>query len=88
MKDEEQILEDGKMSKPYWIKKRRNPQNGTYYYVAFGQLSARDAMKEESLSGDNIMLRYNSSESYRAACESFGVWRVRREFLRYFQRVG
>jgi hypothetical protein len=60
------------MNKPkqYWIKERHNPQLGVYY-VACGQLSVKEARKkEQTIYGENVMLCYETEESYRAALES------------------
>jgi len=54
------------ITKPFWIKKRDNPQLGTYY-VAMGQLSktaAKDHAK--ALYGDNTMLRFETEAEYMA----------------------
>jgi hypothetical protein len=54
-------------AKPYWIKERDNPQLRTYY-VALGQLSAREAKSHEwSLYGCNTMHRYDTEAEYVAA---------------------
>ena len=52
---------------PWWIKERHNPQLGVYY-VACGQMAARDAKRYESaLYGDNTMMRYETEADYSAA---------------------
>lgn len=52
--------------KPYWIKERRNPQIGVYF-VAEGQLSAREAKgREDTLYGVNIMHRFDTEQAYQA----------------------
>jgi hypothetical protein len=48
----------------YYIKERYNPQTGTYF-VAMGQLSARDARGHcESLYGSNTMHAFATKEEY------------------------
>lgn len=54
------------MSKKYYLKKRVNPQTGTYY-VACGQLSEASARRKEgSLYGKNYMLGFDTEAEYNA----------------------
>lgn len=53
------------MTKKFYIKKRYNPQLGTYY-VACGQLSKTAAKRYESpIYGSNIMLAFDTKEDYK-----------------------
>ena len=55
------------ITKLYYIKERHNPQLGTYY-VTMGQLSKREAKRNEnSIYGDNYMLGYQTEEEYKKA---------------------
>lgn len=50
----------------YWIKRRNNPQTGTYYTL-YGKLPYREAMRmERTLYGDNTMLCFETIEAYNA----------------------
>lgn len=58
-----------KMANKFYIKERHNPQIEVYY-VAKGQLTKKDAKKEEgSLYGFNIMKFYDTKEEYENAIE-------------------
>jgi hypothetical protein len=50
----------------YYIKERHNPQLGVYY-VAYGQIPAKQAKEyESSLYGTNYMLKFNTEKEYRS----------------------
>lgn len=52
--------------KKYYIKERNNPQIGVYY-IACGQLTAKEAKtKESSLYGFNFMHSFNTDKEYLA----------------------
>lgn len=51
-------------NKPFWIKKRHNPQLGTYF-VACGRMSLAEARGQEyALYGSNEMLRLDTEAEY------------------------
>ena len=57
--------------KKFYIKERHNPQLGIYY-VAYGQLSKKDAkLMEDTLYGQNTMLEYSDRKSYDEALNKF-----------------
>lgn len=57
------------MGKSFWIKKRDNPQLGTYYILC-GQLSKTAARKQEkALYGHNTMHEYQTEQEYNKAIE-------------------
>ena len=52
------------MRKPFWIKRRHNPQLGVYH-VAMGRLSLKSArVHEHPLYGDNEMIRFDDENAY------------------------
>lgn len=52
----------------YWIKERHNPQCKDPYYVAMGQMPAKDARKNYlSIYGYNVMLKYATKKKYDEA---------------------
>lgn len=54
----------------FYIKERYNPQFNNPYFIACGQMSAKDAKKAESATyGANIMNGYETKEEYEAAQE-------------------
>jgi hypothetical protein len=60
--------------KAYWIKQRTNPQLGKTYYVACGQLTAKEAQaKANTLYGSNVMIKYNTEAEYNAALGQLGL---------------
>lgn len=55
-----------KRTKKWWIKRRDNPQIGTYY-VPEGQLSKTEARRHERpLYGSNTMLGFDNESAYLA----------------------
>ena len=57
----------------YWIKERNNPQLGTYF-VACGQMSAKDAWKHEKpLYGVNTMHSFTSRRAYETRLLELGL---------------
>ena len=56
--------------KSFYIKERHNPQLKKPYYVACGQLSKKEAAKNEnSVYGTNIMMPYSTEVDYKNAIE-------------------
>ena len=54
------------MPKYFWIKERDNLQLGTYF-VAYGQISVKEAReKERSLYGFNYMHKFATNKEYEA----------------------
>ena len=51
--------------KYYWIMERHNPQLGVYY-IAMGNISAKDAESKSSVYGWNHMLKFDSEKEYKA----------------------
>ena len=51
--------------KYFWIKERINPQLKASYYVACGQITAKEAKAKESpVYGDTIMHKFPTKEAY------------------------
>lgn len=58
----------GMKAKYWWIKERHNPQLGVYYRGC-GNMTVRDAMKNERpLYGSNTMHRFDNEAAYKARC--------------------
>ena len=58
---------------PHYIKKRSNPQVGTYY-VGMGEMKVKDAKAyETSLYGNNEMLRFDSQDAYEQELDTLRI---------------
>jgi len=54
----------------YWIKERNNPQFDKPYFVAYGQMKAREARKlENAIYGSNIMRKFRTKKAYDQTLE-------------------
>jgi hypothetical protein len=65
--------------KYWWIKERHNPQFKDPYYVACGQITAKEAKAHENLFlyGTNYMHKFSTKEEYEARIKELGLNVVR-----------
>ena len=67
---ENQILTTMKTQKLFYIGERINPQFAKSYFIAYGQLTKKEALKKENCSYGGIYLTsYNTKDEYVAAKE-------------------
>ena len=59
-----------KTQKLFYIGEKRNPQFSRTYYVAYGELTKKEASKKENCAyGTMYLTAYNTKEEYVAATE-------------------